>query len=488
MGKTTNRKADIIHKDLEDSSSSESWLLEFRLRALHDLIPEALLFPNFATNYVSFVKTLRERLHPIGRKDIRVVETKSGFKLHVNLGDRLGCDFYYGYFQELFDSCLFLDMIDAGATVFDIGANFGYYTVMAASKVGPSGIIHSFEPNKSAYELLKTNVKTNEFEKIVFCHDSCIGETDGETDFYVSEESSFSSRGQTERAKLMEKRKVPLRSLDSLMPELGLSKIGAIKIDVEGFEFSVLRGAREMIRNSPNLLIMMEVSAKNLDEQRRQELITSLADIYNLGFRGWVIDSGAELRLIKDAEDAAKLGSANLFLVGSKSEKEKQLQQAYKELRVKAFHAISEEIGVPEKSLIGRNITDPYSPSNLHNALIASLLRERDAVIDDLRSRIQERDTEVKDLKSIIEKIEADSMKRLELLKKRDEEVLSLKELFAKAEQENKSRLELIHKHEAKIDELNKKLEYWRQEATTLKGIGRQMIKKIRNIKSEYPG
>lgn len=356
---------------IREKPTEESEMMEFRLRALHDLLPEALSFPNLASQYVTFVRTLRERLHPLGKRQIRVVETESGLKFKVDLGDRFGCDFYYGYYQEIFDSRLFLDLIDTGTTVLDVGANFGYYTVMAALKVGPLGIVHAFEPNKDAYKLLENNVRMNKFHKIVCCHNYCVGDKDCETDFYVSEESSFSSMGLTGRSKLLEEVKIPMRSLDSLLQE----KVDAIKIDVEGYEFAVLQGALETIKRSPNVVIMMEVCAKNLNDQRRQELIAALTVIYKLGFQGWIIGYNPdELRSLKTPQDAANLGSANLFLVVSESEREQQLHQAFKKLHAKAFQSISKEIGIHEEPLLRKDVAGPYTLSSFHNRHTITLI------------------------------------------------------------------------------------------------------------------
>ena len=457
----------------KEESLKDLEMRELYNRVLHDLLPDALSFPNLAFSYSLFVKALRERLHPLGKKDIQIIETKSGFKFQVDLGDRLGCDFYYGYNQELFDSLLFLNLIDNGSTVIDVGANFGYYTVMSASKVAPTGRVYAFEPHKEAYELLNNNVKMNGFEKIVSCYNLCLGDKDGESDFYVSEESSFSSMGQTERSNIIEKIKVPMRGLDSLSKELDFSKLDAIKIDVEGYEFIVLRGALETVKRSQNLAIMMEVSAKNLNEQRRQELINVLTDLYKLGFHGWIIDSTSNgLHLIKHPEDVANLGSANLFLAISESEREKQLHHAYKKMRVQASQSIAKDIGLPEGILSGRNISDPYSFSNLHNALILSLMRERDALIANLQS-----------------KTEQERKANLELIHKHEAKIAKLNELYTKTEQERIDNLELIHKHEEllkKRDEdllqLNKELAHWKQEATSWSGIGRLILRRIRNI------
>ncbi len=371
------------------NSLSDEQDRELRLRVLHDFLYEAISFTSLAIPYTSFLRSLRERLHPVGVREIRLAEMESGLKFQVDLGDRLGCDIYYGYYQEYFDSQLFLSLLDSESIFLDIGANFGYYAVTATKSIGKKNSVHAFEPNENVYELLQKNVEINGVRETVCTHQICVGAEDGEVDFYITEESSFSGMSSTGRAKLREKVKVPIRSLDSILPQLGLSQIDAIKIDVEGYEFAVLQGAKETLRKSPNLAIVMEVSFKNLDEQRREALVAVLTDIYELDFRGWVVEPTQEtLREIATPEEAANLNSANLFLVVSHSEREKRLQQAYTNLRVKAFRGLAQQIGLSAEALLGRNPADPYGYSKLQGAMLENLVRERDSTIGHLKTQI----------------------------------------------------------------------------------------------------
>src|SRR5687768_2059644 len=167
-------------------------LQELRIRVLHDLIASAQQYhPEFAVAYVSFMRNLREQLHPVGIRDIRLVDSSSGLKWSVDVGDRLGADFYYGYWGEFLESELFLSVLKPGDVVIDIGANFGYYTVSAAVKIGAHGVVHAFEADPFAFQLLRSNVSANGLVNAQ-CHNVCIAATDGDTRFHVMTESAFS--------------------------------------------------------------------------------------------------------------------------------------------------------------------------------------------------------------------------------------------------------------------------------------------------------
>ena len=414
----------------------ETKLRELQLRVLHDFLYEAMSFTSLATPYTSFLRSLRERLHPVGVREIRLAEMESGLKFQVDLGDRLGCDIYYGYYQEYFDSQLFLSLLDSESIFLDIGANFGYYALTAAKSIGKQNSVHAFEPNKNAYQLLQTNVEINGCQETVCTHQICVGAEDGEVDFYITEESSFSGMSATGRAKLREKVRVPIRCLDSLLPQLGLSQIDAIKIDVEGYEFSVLQGAKETLRKSPNLAIAMEVSAKNLDEQRHKALVSVLTDIYELDFRGWVVEPTQEtLRAIATPQEAANLSSANLFLVVSHSECERRLQQSYANLRVKAFRGLAQQIGLSAEALLGRNPADPYGYSKLHGALLENLVRERELTIAHLNAQMQKRERELTNLQTQINRLQQEIQTQQQEIQTQQQEIQTQQQEIHQQEQ-----------------------------------------------------
>ena len=362
-------------------------LTEAKLRILHDFLYEAMGFPELVTDYTTFVRVLRERLHPVGVKDIKQTELDGGIKFVVNVGDRLGCDIYYGFYQEYFDCQLLWKTLDKGEIFLDIGANFGYYAINAANLWGKNSKIYAFEPNPEAYQLLTQNLELNNFTDIVKAEQICLGDKDGETDFYIFSESSFSGMSSTGRSTLEKKVRIPMFSLDSFLDKKGISSIDGMKIDVEGFEYAVLEGAKETLKRSPNPIIMMEVSAKNLNQERRDRLITTLREMFTLGFRAAMIDTGS-LHYLNNPEEIAQIGSTNLFLTLANSPRDSRLQQAYEQLRIDAFRGIAENMALSAEEVIKRNKRDPLGYTQLYGALLGYLLGDRDATIDKLRSEI----------------------------------------------------------------------------------------------------
>jgi FkbM family methyltransferase len=137
-----------------------------------------------------------------------------------------------------------------GMIFFDVGANIGEYTLIASRGVGPTGAVHTFEAQPDTFALLQRNCATNGAENVKLNH-SAVCEREGEVEFDVSDDPSMSSM--TGVSGLEHKRariRVPGVNLDRycqthrIWPSL-------MKIDVEGAEFLVLRGAAAMLQRPP---------------------------------------------------------------------------------------------------------------------------------------------------------------------------------------------------------------------------------------------
>lgn len=144
-------------------------------------------------------------------------------------------------------------MIPRGIFV-DIGAHIGYYTLFASKLVGPDGFVFAFEPNPDNCALLEKSIKTNGFTNIELVKKAAARST-GKTSLFMSGVSNDNRCYDVgEKRKRIE---VETISLDDFFKGVQ-QKINFIKIDVDGFEFNVLRGAEKLISNSENLMLITE--------------------------------------------------------------------------------------------------------------------------------------------------------------------------------------------------------------------------------------
>lgn len=306
--------------------------LEERLRVLHALRTEAQLVDDFETPYVAFVRALRERLHPRGVPDIRTVKLDDGLSLSVDVGDRLGCDVFYGYYQEAFDARIFTGSLPPSAIVVDIGANFGYYTLQSARALGPQGVVYAFEPDPNALSVLRRNINANNLDKRVLAWQIAVGDSDGTVALQLAAESAFTSIRPTGRSEIRGSVDVPLRSLDSFFGERGILMIDALKIDAEGLEGPILRGARGLLRASLDPIILLEISAKNLTDDLHDELSAELAGLLSDGFVALRpdVESAGGLQPIASAAEISDLTNTNIFLVRAGGSAELRLRDVSK--------------------------------------------------------------------------------------------------------------------------------------------------------------
>ena len=157
-----------------------------------------------------------------------------------------------------------------GMNVVDVGANVGLYSILAAKLIGTSGRVWSFEPSSETHACLLRNLSLNGVESVIpnrlaladvgrsrlaLCRDA--GYRDG--DRYLSRAQDRMEGGQRDSEGGAYSEIVDVMNLDSYADEnCGNARIDFIKMDIEGGEFSALRGAREVLCANPDVLLLVE--------------------------------------------------------------------------------------------------------------------------------------------------------------------------------------------------------------------------------------
>jgi FkbM family methyltransferase len=143
---------------------------------------------------------------------------------------------------EASKSRAFAASIESGDVVFDIGANVGYYTLIAARRAGRAGKVHAFEPLPENVAFLHRHVDMNEVSGVVEVHQKAV--TDGaqaEASFVVGENRSVGAIGAGGGIK------VGAVGLDAFVYEDGNAPPDVVKIDIEGAEAEALSGAARLL-------------------------------------------------------------------------------------------------------------------------------------------------------------------------------------------------------------------------------------------------
>jgi FkbM family methyltransferase len=235
---------------------------------------------------INRLASLRQKINPPAGKFLVDIHVE-GLPMRANLCQQYCGDIYYGLGFEHSELSLVKQFVQKDDTFFDVGANIGVYTLLASQLTGEGGHVHSFEPLSDANELLRSNVRLNQCGNVTI-NPVAIGEENGEVPIYINAQNALSSLGDTNRGKIVKSQTVRILTLDTYAESAGISKIDFLKIDVEGFEGHVLRGAEKLIETSPNLVVMSELAKKNF-----APLGFSLKDVLDWmrkhGFDIWMI-------------------------------------------------------------------------------------------------------------------------------------------------------------------------------------------------------
>jgi FkbM family methyltransferase len=145
-----------------------------------------------------------------------------------------------------------------GGVVLDVGAHIGYFTLKSAMRVGEHGRVVAFEPNPRTMETLRANVAANHAANVTIVPVAC---TDSETTlkFYDAaprHNSGASSLSHANVGRQSHELTVRGRPIDEVLRELGIQRVDAMKVDVEGAELWARRGAQETLRRfHPKIVI-----------------------------------------------------------------------------------------------------------------------------------------------------------------------------------------------------------------------------------------
>lgn len=172
--------------------------------------------------------------------------------------------FYGSYEPET--TQVFGDLICPGMTVVNLGAHIGYYTLLAASLVGPSGRVYAFEPVPCTYELLIRNIRANRYDDIVIPVPSAVSNKSEQAKIFLAKKrSSVSAKLHTRNPKqpFMEVKAI---TLDEFFEGQGWPHVDLVKMDVEGAEKAALGGMKKLNEKNPKLKLILEFHLHNLDQ------------------------------------------------------------------------------------------------------------------------------------------------------------------------------------------------------------------------------
>ena len=283
------------------------------------------LFARRAIRAVGLTKAARGVLGPIvGRLILRLASGSN--RLFIVHGHRMVLASGEGYpplnmvmgrYEEE-TTRLLQSLVKPGMVFVDVGAHLGYYTLLAARGVGPTGKIYSFEPDPDNHALLLRNVELNAYDNVVAAR-KAVSDRVGTGTLYLtaldSGRHSMYHHGLPERGRVA----VETTTMDFYLGSEGWPRVDLVKIDVEGAEVSVLEGMAQLLEKSDDLKLIIEFNPSLLQNAGVLPL-EFLEKPASLGFKVYLIDEEHGLSSLA-ADDAPALvnrlmaaqDSVNLF-------------------------------------------------------------------------------------------------------------------------------------------------------------------------------
>jgi FkbM family methyltransferase len=220
-------------------------------------------------------------------------------------------------FTERHELSTIQGLLSSGMTVVDVGANVGFYTLTIAASVGPTGRVIAFEPDPFCFDILKSRIRRFRLRNIE-AQQLAIGDRTGEVTLFCSAYNRADNRlHPTHDESNVEAHHVQMRSLDSVLAEKGALRVDAMKIDVQGAEEHVLKGAQRTLRSGLKW-IWIEFSPAHL-QGAGTDPKGFLAALAGLSMGLHEVDAHGRLRPMSDVDDyVRRIGSGygDLVLLG----------------------------------------------------------------------------------------------------------------------------------------------------------------------------
>ena len=218
-------------------------------------------------------------------------------KMYVVIPEVVSLDIYQHGFYEEGLTRMILEYLTAGMVFFDIGAHFGYFTLLGSAIVGDSGQVHSFEPIRHTFGILKKNVsrRRNVFlnncavfseRKAVVINDFGIKYSAFDSLYHARLSQDVMSRVKTK------KYKVKSVSVDNYVESTGVVP-DFVKIDAESSEYEILLGMQKTIKRY-HPMISVEVGDMAVEGVSTSSALISF--LINKGYQPYEYDRGRILR------------------------------------------------------------------------------------------------------------------------------------------------------------------------------------------------
>lgn len=236
---------------------SKHTLTNFRFKA-------NLEFKNLCPKFYNFLKIrdIIQRTTKIPKERV-IIKTCNDLKILINPNLDKGLErklYYYGSYEE--GTLGIIDQVlEQGDYFIDVGANIGLMSLVASKKIESTGRVIAFEPHPHTFNILKKNIWINHIHNIIPVNYG-VGASVQEQDLYSNLQHNRGSASIVNKNKNETPLKIRIVRLDKYLKEENIpsKNIKMIKIDVEGFELEVIKGASSILQKKEAPILCIEYS------------------------------------------------------------------------------------------------------------------------------------------------------------------------------------------------------------------------------------
>lgn len=242
------------------------------------------------------------------------VDVLGRFVMWVDLHDRYVSHGCLNNNWEPEETSFFSSRLREGDTVLDIGANIGWFSLVAARAIGPHGVVHAFEPRPVTAKMLARTIAHNNLRSVVHVWEYALSDAPG--DLYLTWAAntenpggSFVTRTDSQNYVGCEKARVRAVRLDDLLPDVAPD---IIKIDVEGAESMVFAGAVNALRNGKPV-ILSELFPEQLMRVSGMTAAQYIAQMEEYGYACYLLENGYPTDHLKDFPEKVRKELASVI-------------------------------------------------------------------------------------------------------------------------------------------------------------------------------
>lgn len=202
---------------------------------------------------------------------------------------------------EPYETSLVLQLLQPGHVFVDVGANIGYFSLLAATRVGEAGAVFAFEPDPANFELFMASTRHNGLANIIRAEQAGLAATAGDAMLYLSEDNLgdhqiFATDGARKSKSIQ-----LLQGSEYLGPVTG--RVDLLKVDTQGSEYGVILGLMPLLQSlaaAPRIIIELTPLSLRQCGSSGRALISLLAE---LGQPMWIIDHIEHRTVLSSAQE-----------------------------------------------------------------------------------------------------------------------------------------------------------------------------------------